>query len=228
MNKAERLLKILTILQSRRRVITARALAERLNVSERTIYRDIQSLSQTGIDIEGEAGVGYMLTPGSLLPPISFEENELESLILGVRMVQGWGDKELGRAANQALEKIRAVLPERLHYLQSIAHETLLVPEYQRDNIGRFNATLRHAINRHLKVSIRYRKESGDSSERTIWPLGLVFWGKVWTLVTWCELRNDYRIFRTDRIQSLAASEEKFTTHPELSLQHYLENCVDK
>ena len=227
MKKAERLLKILTILQSRRRAITAQDLADRLGVSVRTLYRDIQALSNSGIDIQGEAGTGYLLGRGSLLPPISFDENELEALLLGVRMVQSWSDQDLGNSASSALEKIRAILPDRLHYLQSIAHETLLVPEFQRNYIGEFNAILRRSINSRKKLLIRYKKETGEESERVIWPLGLVFWGKVWTLVTWCELRADYRIFRTDRIIALTHCEETFETNEDMNLQHYLDNCTD-
>lgn len=227
MKKAERLLKIITMLQSRRRAITAQDLADRLNVSVRTLYRDMQALSVSGIEIQGEPGTGYLLGRGSLIPPVSFDESELEALLLGVRMVEGWGDSDLGESANSALEKIRAVLPDRLHYLQSIAHETLLVPEFQKNHIGQFNARLRKAINSRQKLTIHYQKETGEESNRVIWPLGLVFWGKVWTLVSWCELRDDYRIFRTDRILELSITAETFETSETLNLRHYLENCVD-
>ncbi len=226
MQKAERLLKILTLLQSRRRAVTAQALAEHLQVSERTIYRDVQALILSGIPIEGEAGVGYILQKGSLLSPIMFDETELEALILGVRMVQGWSDKGLSQSADGALEKIRAVLPDRLHHLLSHAEETLLVPNYEQQPFSQFNQQLRNAIKKKYKVIIEYHDEKHNYSERTIWPLGLVYWGKIWTLISWCELRDDYRSFRVDRIQQLTPVNSHFTTSEQISLQNYLSNDV--
>ncbi|MBB6521374.1 helix-turn-helix transcriptional regulator [Pseudoteredinibacter isoporae] len=222
MNKAERLLKLLTLLQSRRRAITAAQMADKLNVSERTIYRDIQALELSGVPISGEAGVGYMLQAGSTLAPLMFNESELEALILGVRMVQAWGDQGLADSADQALDKIRAILPDRQHYLHSIAEETLIVPDLERDQSTRHSQELRRAIKQQEKITIDYQDEKQQSSQRTIWPLGLVYWGKVWTLVSWCELRADYRSFRIDRIQGLENSGETFETSDEISLKHYL------
>ncbi len=222
MQKAERLLKILTLLQGRRRAITATALADYLQVSERTIYRDVQALCLSGVPIEGEAGVGYILQKGAVLAPLMFNEAELEALILGVRMVQGWGDNSLGQAADSALQKIRAIVPERMQYLQSIAEETLLVPNYERKGNTRFSERIRHAIKQQQKLTIGYRDEQGEDSERIIWPLGLVYWGKVWTLISWCELRAAYRVFRLDRVKALQPLLEQFVTNEHCSLKDYL------
>lgn len=222
MNKAERLLKLLTLLQSRRRAITAASLAEKLNVSERTIYRDIQALELSGVPISGEAGVGYMLQAGSTLAPLMFNESELEALILGVRMVQAWGDSGLAESADQALDKIKAILPDRQHYLHSIAEETLIVPDFEQGNSTQYSQELRQAIKQREKLAIHYQDEKQAASERTIWPLGLVYWGKVWTLVSWCELRDDYRSFRIDRIQKLAGANAHFEASDEISLKNYL------
>jgi len=223
MNKAERLLKILTILQSRRRAVTATALAEMLQVSERTIYRDVQALGLSGVPIDGEAGVGDVLQKGSVLPPLMFTEDELEALILGVRMVQGWGDEGLGSAADSALDKIRAILPQRQHYLNAIAKETLLVPDYERTAIVRFSQPLRESIKRFQKVRLDYSDEAGKATGRIAWPLGLVYWGKVWTLIAWCELRSAYRMFRLDRINSLELLAAQFEPQADRCLKDYLE-----
>lgn len=226
MQKPERLLKILTLLQSRRRAITACELAEHLQVSERTIYRDMQSLSLSGVPIDGEVGVGYLLQKGALLAPLSFNEDELEALILGVRMVHGWGDKGLGKAADSAVEKIRSILPDRMHYLHSMTEETLLVPNFEQAQSTRFSQVLREAIKGRYKVTIDYKKENGDASCRLLWPFGLVYWGKVWTLISWCELRESYRVFRLDRITDLV-TEGPFEPSESRNLRHYLERYGD-
>ena len=224
MTKSVRLFKLLTLLQGRRRAITASAIAEQLGVSERTVYRDIQALVDTGAPIGGEAGVGYLLQKGSTLAPLMFDEEELEALLLGVRMVQGWGDPELGDAADNALSKIRAILPDHMHYLRVIPGETLLVPDYEREELLNNSPILRHSIKESMKVKIEYCKlDSDEKSSRIVWPLGLVYWGKVWTLISWCELRNDYRVFRIDRITHVECMKEAFETTPERSLKHYLD-----
>lgn len=225
MTKSERLLKLLTLLQNRRRAITAATLAEQLQVSERTIYRDIQSLIATGVPIKGEAGIGYLLQKGSTLAPLMFNEEQLEALILGVRMVQSWGDQSLGTSADSALEKIRAVIPERLHYLRGIAQETLLVPKFQYHQPNKFSETIRDAIKSQNKIWVSYTKLNGGDSERILWPLGLEFWGKVWTLIAWCEMRNAYRVFRLDLIADVKLLEQSFQTTENRSLKNYLENC---
>lgn len=226
MQKPERLLKILTLLQSRRRAITALSLAQHFQVSERTIYRDIQALMLSGVPIEGEAGVGYLLQKGAVLAPLMFTEAELESLILGVRMVQAWGDDALGQSADSALDKIRAILPDRQHYLHSMTEETLIVPDFERQD-SRYSQPLREAIKYRQKVNISYNKENGESSQRVIWPLGLVYWGKVWTLVSWCEMRDAYRSFRVDRITGLYVHGETFEISDERSLKHYLRQYAE-
>jgi predicted DNA-binding transcriptional regulator YafY len=223
MRKAERLFQLLTLLRGRRTVITARSLAEYLEVSERTIYRDMQALSLSGIPIEGEAGVGYRLKPGFTIPPIMFNAQELEAILLGARMVQRWGDAELGAAADSALTKIMAILPDRLHFEHTLKPEWLLVPEYAAGESARFGQEIRQAIKQQTIIKIKYQTQDKQHSTREIWPLGLVFWGNVWTLVSWCELRNDYRNFRLDRIQYLTVTEKTYPTRDDINLQHYIQ-----
>ncbi len=226
MRKAERLFQLLTLLRGRRTVITARSLAEHLQVSERTIYRDMQSLSLSGVPIEGETGVGYRLKAGFTIPPIMFSPQELEAILLGARMVQRWGDQELGKAADSALTKIRAILPDKLHFEHAIKPEWLLVPDYSSGENARHGEQIRAAIKSLRVLSINYRTEDQQSSDREIWPLGLVFWGNVWTLISWCELRHAYRSFRLDRIIKLTPIERHYLLSDSINLQHYIAQAV--
>lgn len=222
MRKAERLFQILTILRGRRTIITAQALAEKLEVSERTIYRDIQALSLSGMPIEAETGVGYRLKSDFSIPPLMFDESELEALLLGARMVQGWSGDSMGKAADSALQKIHSVLPDTLHKLYVQQPEWLIVPDMHKKS-AKFSDPLSNAIKQKLMVNIHYVREDGEPSERKVWPLGMVYWGKTWTLIAWCSLRSDYRMFRLDRIEDIAITGELFETTPSCNLQDYLE-----
>jgi len=213
----------MTLLRSRRSVITAAHIAQQLQVSERTVYRDMQSLSLSGVPIESEAGVGYRLKPGFSIPPLMFDADELEALMLGVRMVQGWSGPQLGAAADRALQKIQAVLPESLHHSYVQQPEWLLVPDYYRDQSSPHSDQIRESIKARQVLDVGYQDEAGGRSQRLLWPLGLVFWGRVWTLVAWCELRQDYRMFRLDRIQSLRLGDRHFQTTEQINLQVYLD-----
>lgn len=222
MRKAERLFQIVTLLRGRRRVLTATDLAAELAVSERTIYRDMQALSLSGVPIEGEAGVGYRLRPEFNLPPMMFDEEELEALLLGVRMVQGCSDQKLGNAAARVLDKVRAVLPTSVHQQYSIGPEWILVPGFNRQWSAKYSDLLREAIKQKQVIDVMYRREDGECSQRSLWPLGLLYWGAVWTLVAWCELRQDYRMFRLDRLQECCLASREFQTSERISLQYYL------
>ncbi|MGF1695434.1 YafY family transcriptional regulator [Vibrio lamellibrachiae] len=221
MSKSERLFELLTLLRSKRFATTAAQLAETMEVSERTIYRDIQSLISSGVPIHGEAGVGYVLQAGSHLPPLMFTEKEMMALELGMRMVRAWSDEELANASRSASAKILSVLPDKLK--QQVESFPILVPDYhiQTDTAKR-GQLLRHATDERHKVSMLYTAENGSKTERVLQPLGQIFWGKNWTLVAWCELRDDYRHFRLDRIESLAVLEEGFETSDSKSLTHYI------
>lgn len=218
MRRADRLFQIVQFLRSRR-LTTAQWLAERLQVSVRTIYRDIQDLSLSGVPIEGEAGVGYVLRHGMDLPPLMFERAEIEALLVGVRMVNAWADPELQRAAEAALAKIHGVLPPALR--GELNRNRMFAPgggRYPVHWITRF----RQAIRERQKLWLTYRTENDLHTERCIWPLGLFFWGQVWTLCTWCELRNDFRNFRVDRVVELRDAGATFTPQPGQRLEDYL------
>ena len=222
MRKAERLFQILTLLRSRRGVLTAEEISQELEVSERTIYRDMQALLLSGVPIEAEAGVGYRLMPGFNLPPLMFDEDELEALRLGIRMVEGWSGSAMIQAAQRALQKIEAVLPEKAHWTHTHGTEKIVVPDFHRESASPFSDEIHHSIKHQYTLALNYISEANESSERTVWPLGMIYWGRTWTLVAWCELRKDYRLFRLDRIQNLTVNTSTFTTTETINLRHYL------
>ncbi len=220
MRRADRLFEIIQHLR-RRPTTRARDLAEALEVSERTIYRDISDLMASGVPIEGEAGVGYVLRAGFDLPPLMFREQEIEALVLGARIVESWADNELAEAASHAIAKIEAVIPERLRGF--MANTALLAPSMHfMEPIGFDLADLRRAVRSQSKVRFRYTDVLGQGSARTVRPLSLAYFGPVWVLAAWCELREDFRTFRLDRMVGFAVTEEHFRQEPGRSLHDFL------
>ena len=200
MRRADRLFQIIQLLR-RRRVVTARDLAAELEVSQRTIYRDIRDLSRSGVPIEGEAGVGYLLRDYDL-PPLMFSREEIEALVLGARIVESWTDPELGRAAKAVLAKVEAALPNQLG--QAVEETALFAPRaYNQVEVTIDFTALRRAVREQRKIRLDYRDAQESATQRTVWPLGLVFFGRVWILAAWCELRQDFRAFRPDRMIQL-------------------------
>ncbi len=209
MRRADRLFRITQELDTKR-YLTARELARRLEVSQRTIYRDIDALSASGVPIEGTAGAGYRLCRGFRLPPLMFDDEELTSLLLGMRMVQAWSDDELAAAAQRARRKIEGVLPQRLRPV--LEGEVMLVPDFHLPERVRGHVSLlRKAIAEMQKVEMSYQRADAESSVRIVWPLGLFYWGEKWTLGAWCELRGAFRSFRLDRIADLHLAGARFT-----------------
>ena len=208
MRRADRLFRIVQLLR-RRKLTTARQVAEALEVSERTVYRDVADLVASGVPIRGEAGVGYALDRGFDLPPLMFDEDELEALVLGARVVESWADKSLAQAARRVVEKVEAVLPERLQ--ARVGQAPLFAPGFHVPvESARELGTLRRAIRDRRKARLSYVDREAAATERTIRPLGLFFWGHSWTVAAWCELRRDFRGFRLDRVQTLALTEQRF------------------
>src|SRR5579875_799994 len=212
MRRADRLFRIVQMLRSGR-LKTARALAERLQVSERTIYRDVRDLQLAGQPIEGEAGVGYTLRREFDLPPLMFTPEELTALVLGARLVEAWGGSESVSAAKSALARIEAVLPAELAArLDAIA---LYAPGFRTPMAHRKMLDQIHAACLSRTVLeftyTRLGEENSLAEKRTVRPLALAFWSGVWTLSAWCETRNDFRHFRLDRIESLVITGRMFT-----------------
>ncbi len=227
MRRADRLFQIVQFLRLRA-IATARDLAEELDVCERTIYRDIRDLTLSGVPIEGEAGVGYTLRKGFDLPPLMFTEQEIEGLVLGARIVRSCADPGIARSADEALRKIEAVLPPAVK--NKITDTCLYAPMAQMDlKVAQTQETLRMAINGKKKVEFAYTREDGATSNRTVWPLGLFMWGKVWTLGSWCQLRSSLRSFRLDRIENLRETGERFAPEPGRTIDDFFrqKTCPD-
>lgn len=207
MRRADRLFQVVQLLRNRS-VVTARQLADELAVSERTVYRDIQHLSGAGVPIEGEAGVGYRLR-GYDLPPLQFGTDEIEAMAFGLRVVEAWTDDELARAARSARAKVEAVLPAGRS--AQVRDTALFAPPLtDRPPLAIDLPTLRGAIRERRKVRFDYRDAAGAATCRTVRPFGLAFYGWVWVMASWCELRRDYRAFRPDRMVTLEVLDEDF------------------
>ncbi len=216
MRRADRLFQLMLLLQEGK-VRTARYLADKLEVSERTVYRDISDLIGSGIPIDGEAGVGYLLRDEYRLPPLMFTGEELQALSLGAEMVRAWADRRMAGTAATAIRKIESILPENLK--QGIDLQVIQVPGLgmqKRENLEQ----VRLATDQHRKLAIRYRSLADDETERTIWPLLLYFWGNKWTIGAFCELRQDFRAFRIDLMTDISLG-EPFVTEAGRDLAAY-------
>ncbi|MFC3552340.1 helix-turn-helix transcriptional regulator [Lysobacter cavernae] len=220
MRRADRLFLLIHALRGRRSAITAQRLAETLGVSLRTVYRDVADLQRSGVPIEGEAGVGYLLRKGSDIPPLMFTPDELEALVVGTRFVRAFGGVRLGREAAAALLKIEAVLPPELR--ERSERTRIFAPQVHRlENSGLIDA-LHAAVTAAQVLRMNYRDNDARTSEREVEPLCLAFWGGSWTLGAWCRLRGDFRNFRPDRIVDYAATGETFVESRERGLEAYL------
>lgn len=208
MSRASRLLELLQRLRAHRAPVSAASLAQATGVSLRTLYRDIETLRAQGAAIEGEAGVGYVLRPGFLLPPLMFRQDEIEALAFGARWVADRADEPLGEAARAALSKIAAVVPAPLKAELDEVH--LLIGAAETIEPGPHMSAVRAAIRRERKLRIAYTDRQQDRTLRIIWPVALVFFDKAHILVAWCEKRADFRHFRLDRIQQFEALEMRY------------------
>lgn len=226
MRRAERLFQIVQRLRGRGPV-TAATLGRELEVSPRTIYRDVQDLVLSGVPIQGEAGVGYALPRSFDLPPLMFDEAEIEALVLGARIVESWADAELARAARNVLSKVEVVLPARLRDL--IPDATLFAPGFHvRKATSEGLSELRAAIKARRKVALAYRDRGDASTARTVQPLGVFYWGASWSLGAWCELRRDFRNFRLDRVTKLDVLDETFSDLPGRTLRDFFKHHQDE
>lgn len=222
MARSERLLSLLQILRRHRHPVSGSTLAGELSVSIRTLYRDIATLQAQGADIEGEPGVGYVLRPGFMLPPLMFSQGELEALMLGFRWVQKFADTPVTKAASDALAKISAVLPADLR--DELENTALLVgPRKIVDSEIVDLTVLRAAIRRERKVHLAYADGAGSASERTVWPVALGYFEETRMLVAWCEWRQGYRHFRTDRMQALTLLDARYPRRRAAMLKEWRE-----
>jgi predicted DNA-binding transcriptional regulator YafY len=223
MRRADRLFQIIHALRGRRTALPARQLAERLEVSLRTVYRDVADLQGSGVPIEGEAGVGYVLRKGADIPPLMFRPEELEALVVGARFARAFAGTRIASGAQSAMGKIEAVLPPELR--QRAERTRIFAPTWQ----DRFQQAFAEILDRlHAAIEARqvlhicYCNLAEESSERQIEPLCLAFWGGKWTLGAWCRLRGDFRNFRLDRISVIDDTGECYDENPVRDMQAYL------
>ncbi|GKX57966.1 helix-turn-helix transcriptional regulator [Leminorella grimontii] len=220
MSRSERLLSLLQLLRNHRYPMSGKALAASLNVSLRTLYRDIRSLQAQGAAIEGEAGVGYVLKEGFLLPPLMFTPQEIEALTLGARWVKERVDDELATAATQALAKIAAVVSPPLRYRLESA-PLLIGPSDRTLHCQEMITRLRAAVENERKIEMSYTDKSGRATRRTVWPFAIGFFDDVRLLLAWCELRNEVRNFRVDRLSELRILDERYPRRRQTLLKEW-------
>jgi predicted DNA-binding transcriptional regulator YafY len=213
MRRADRLFQIIQVLRRGRGPITAEAIAIELETSKRTIYRDIADLIGQRMPIRGEAGVGYVLEDGLDMPPLMLTPEEIEAAVLGAQFVALRGDPALARAAEDLLAKIRTVIPERLRPLV-VEPSTKAVPTRRGLPDGLDMAAVRGAIRSGRKLVLRYADEQGQESRRTVWPFAVGYYETTRLLLAWCELRADFRSFRTDRVLAADFLEEAYPERP--------------
>ena len=225
MRRADRLIKMVHYLRRMRQAVTARQIAEHFEICQRTVYRDIQDLMNSGVPVHGEAGVGYVIDKKYHLPPVMFDFDELEAIALGINMVRTWTDERFSETAESALEKIQAVLPEsRLRDMQQLTTHS----EESNSKIPwevSFS-DIRECIRTRHQIKFHYTDLRDKTSNRTIRPLSLVFFGPVWLVLGWCETRKDFRNFRLDRMAELVIPGTTFKDEKDKTLKAYLAHCV--
>ena len=222
MSRAERLLELVQILRRHRRPVSGAVLAGELKISLRTVYRDIASLQSQGASIDGEAGVGYILRPGFMLPPLMFSEDEIAALVLGSRWVADRADEPLQRAAHNALAKIAAVLPPDLRH--DLDMTALLVGPGEPVAAGEAGLPIiRQGIRTERKLIVDYVDLKQAATKRTIWPIALAFFDRARVVVAWCESRRAFRHFRADRIEGLVLTDERYPRRREVLLREWRE-----
>lgn len=219
MRRTDRLFDIIQILRDGK-LHRAQDIAERLEVSTRTIYRDMDTLAASGVPVEGERGVGYMVREAVTLPPLNLTPAELEALNLGMAIVAEAADPDLKAAALSLADKVDAVLPEQT-IAEAEAWKFAVYPFADAARGFTHMPALRAAIKARQKLQLSYRRIDGTLTERTIRPLHMEYWGRVWTLTAWCEARGDFRVFRADLIESCTPLPELFTDEPGKRLQDY-------
>jgi predicted DNA-binding transcriptional regulator YafY len=208
-----------------RRAVTAQRIADDFDICQRTVYRDIHDLMNSGIPIVGEAGVGYVIDKKYHLPPVMFDADELEAIALGIGMVRNWTDNHFAEKAQSAYEKIQAALPENLLIeLEQLA--TYSMPSMSKIPWVVDFSEIRECIRKKKKIKFKYIDLKNKTTSRTVRPLSLIFFGPVWLLVSWCEKRKDFRSFRLDRIQEFEITKKIFRDEKGKTLQDYID-CSD-
>jgi len=221
MAKASRLFEIIQILRSARYPVTAAQMAQTLEVTPRSIYRDIEALQAMHVPIEGERGIGYILRPGFELPPLMFSIDEMEAIVLALALLERTGDKALKTAAKLANRKIAAAVPPPLQ--KALGRNALyawgnVIPEPASIDMSQ----LRGAIRDERKLTIDYRDEAGRETTRTIRPVALIYYSQTINIVAFCELRQALRHFKADRVLKTVLTPDYFTGQGDVLRQQWL------
>lgn len=226
MKRADRLIQIIELMRRERRPVTAQYMAEELEVTPRTIYRDMVTLTASGVPIDGEAGVGYVMGDGYHMPPMMFTEDELEALMLGMRMVQERADKDLARAAKNLIGKISTSIPDDLSAV--FLNTDLYAPQFVKIKDETVNvADIRQALRNQFKMKITYADVKGDVTTRIVWPILMAHFYDNRNLVAWCEKRAAFRSFRTERMQKLEVMDEKYKPYRKSLIKRWaIENQI--
>lgn len=225
MRKIDRLFEIVQLLRGQR-LRTAEFISEKLGVSVRTVYRDIHGLMASGVPIEGERGIGYVIRQSIELPPLHFTPLELQAIQLGINMVKAVADHDVAAAAKEVALKIQDALPTKD---RGKTYAPLARIYFESDpKTLEYLPTLRHSLEKKQVVQLQYRNEKGKATSRQIWPLGLEYWGKCWTLTAWCELRKDFRVFRLDRISKCETIDRCFKAEKGKTYQDYLKQLEEQ
>ncbi len=223
MNRIDRLFGILTLLQSKK-YVTAERIAEKFDISVRTVYRDVKALSEQGVPVSFEQHKGYFIVQGYFLPPVAFNSDEANALLLMETMVAGFADQSIVTHYSSALNKVKAVLKssqkEKLERMSSKIK--LQLPDRLRPNFS-YLSVLQEAITSSLIIEIEYTNNKGESSLRKAEPIGLVFYAFAWHVIGWCHLRKEYRDFKVERIVNIRLTDQAFTKSEHMSLDKYME-----
>ena len=227
MARTGRLFELLQILRSKRQPVTALSLSQEMGVSERTLYRDLAELTAQGAPIFGEAGVGYVLREGMFLPPLMLTNEETEAVVLGLKYVNQFGDDVLKTAARDAITKIASVLSAAARHTleQPISLPGPVGPAFP-DNVVDY-VLLRSSIEKCQKLRIAYRDASGVDSSRIVWPIALGFMQEARVVVAWCESREAFRTFRTDRIFAAEPLQHRYPEHRTAMLRKWRSQIDD-
>lgn len=225
MRRADRLFALVQLIRGRR-LSTAAWLGERLEVSPRTVYRDVAELQHQGVPIEGEAGVGYRLGRGFDLPPLMFTPDEARALAMATQMARQWLDPALALAAGDAMSRVMSILPAATR--AEVERQPVVTPGGGLEpGVAQTLQTLREATQLRQTLRLQYLDLSGRASTRTVWPLGCFYWGAVWTLASWCEFRGDFRSFRVDRIEAIQILPLRYPHQPGRTLADLLRREKD-
>lgn len=229
MNRIDRLHAILTHLQSKKRV-TAQEIADRFNISLRTVYRDVKALEESGVPVIGEAGSGYSVMEGYRLPPVMFTQEEASALLLGAKLAEHQTDASVKKHFLAALYKIKAVLrTSDKEHMDTLDDQIVVYSRMPADtSSGRYLVDLQKALGDKKVIDIRYQSNEEEVTQRHVEPIGLCHYGQAWHLIAWCRLRNNYRDFRVTRIQYLNLLEETFELDSHPSLQEYMQTMTSQ